>query len=290
MYGAADIPVLAGRCYVVTGANSGIGAAASRLLAGQGAQVVLACRDKAKAAAAMADIHRQYPHAELDFVPLDLANLDAVREAALLISQRYPRLDGMINNAGIARGQHVFAVNHLGHFALTMQLLPHLCKAGNARVVTVTSLAQRFGSTDWHDSIGNGFAAYCTSKRANLLFAVALQRYCDSRQWPVLSIATHPGAVYTELSRQVVPTLFTLAAPLIRRLLNDVDAGALPLVRALTEPDLPEHMICTPAGFLELVHSARFRPQQVDSQELHAAEALWQVSCELTQLEESICG
>jgi NAD(P)-dependent dehydrogenase (short-subunit alcohol dehydrogenase family) len=191
----ADMPDQSGRLAVVTGANTGIGFETARMLAARGAIVVLACRDLDKATDAVARIG-----AAAHVVRLDLASLASVREAAAELRDRFPRIDLLVNNAGVtglrgttADGVEVqFGVNHLGHFALTGLLLDRVA----GRVVTVSSIGHRFGrARDW-DSPRN---AYARSKLANLLFTFGLARRLDSS--PVLAGAAHPGGASTEIFR-----------------------------------------------------------------------------------------
>src|SRR4051794_17475697 len=151
----ADIPNLEGRVAVVTGANGGLGLETARALAGAGAHVVMAARDQAKAAAAEADIRSGVPGASLEVAELDLGSLESVAAAAGAISSRHPALDILVNNAGLmgiperhtADGFEMqFGVDHLGHYALTAQLLPNVLAAPGARVVTVTSTAHHLGA------------------------------------------------------------------------------------------------------------------------------------------------
>ena len=148
MTGADALPPQVGRTVVITGANSGIGLRSAELLAARGARVVLACRDEHRGEAALERVRAQATAAEPELVRLDLAALASVREAAAEISERVPALDVLMNNAGVmalppTRSADGFeahlAVNHLGHFALTLRLLPTLLAAPAPRVVTTAS-------------------------------------------------------------------------------------------------------------------------------------------------------
>ena len=149
-----NIPDLHGRVAVVTGANGGLGLVTARALAGAGAHVVMAARDQPKATAATANIMAQHPEASVEVVELDLASLDSVAAAAVQIQEAHDRIDILVNNAGLmamperrtADGFEMqFGVNHLGHWALTAQLMPALLRADGARVVSVTSTARQIG-------------------------------------------------------------------------------------------------------------------------------------------------
>src|SRR5882724_5332031 len=159
-WGAADIPDQSGRIAVITGANSGIGLEAARYLAARGARVVLACRNTDKAQAAAGQLAATIPGAEADIVALDLSDLDSVRRASQEIRTRYPRLDLLINNAGLMMPPYgttkdgfelQFGTNHLGHFALTGLVLPSLFEVPGSRVVTVSSNGHKVGRIHFDD-------------------------------------------------------------------------------------------------------------------------------------------
>src|ERR1700735_2706790 len=202
-WGASDIPDQHGRTAVITGANSGIGLEAARYLAARGARVVLACRDEGKAQTVAAQIGAEVPGAEADTVALDLSSLQSVRAAAAAIRSRYPRLDLLVNNAGVmmpplsrtADGFELqFGTNHLGHFALTGLVLPQV----TGRVVTVSSDAHKGGAIDfddlnWERKRYRPWRAYGQSKLANLLFASELQRRLTQAGSSVKATAAHPG-------------------------------------------------------------------------------------------------
>ncbi|MSP56526.1 MAG: SDR family NAD(P)-dependent oxidoreductase [Myxococcales bacterium] len=206
----SDIPDLAGRIFVVTGANSGIGWEASRMFAEHGARVVMGCRTVARGEEAAARIRSNTPGAKLEVMALDLADLDSVRAFAAAFKAMHPKLDGLINNAGImavpygrtAQGFELqLGTNHFGHFALTGLLFDALVADG--RVVTVSSGAHHFGSFDWSDlNWEQGYSAwpaYGRSKLANLYFAFELDRRLKVAGSGVRSLACHPGYASTNL-------------------------------------------------------------------------------------------
>jgi NAD(P)-dependent dehydrogenase (short-subunit alcohol dehydrogenase family) len=213
IFSEASVPGQSGRTIMITGANTGIGYEAARVMAGQGARVLLACRSAEKASAARDRICGLHPKAEVELLSLDLGNLQSVRDAAAQLAPE-ERLDLLINNAGImippreetADGfESQFGVNHLGHFALTGLLLPKLRATPGARVVTVSSTAHKVGKIDFEDVHARQSYSkqgrYSMSKFANLLFAHELQRRFDSAGDSTLSVACHPGISDTELSR-----------------------------------------------------------------------------------------
>ena len=189
---AADIPDQAGRTAVVTGANSGLGVVASRELARAGARVVMACRNVEKGEQAAGTIRDEVPARDVQVVGLDLADLGSVREFA----ERMPdRVDLLINNAGVMAPprrltkdgfESQFGTNHLGHYALTGQLLARLLAAPAPRVVTVSSGAHRIGTIKFDDLQRerhyNNWLAYGPSKLANLMFCFELQKRASAAQ------------------------------------------------------------------------------------------------------------
>ena len=183
---ADAIPSQEGRVALVTGANSGLGLATARALSARGATVVMACRSRRKAEAARSQL-LEAGLTGLDLLELDLADLNSVQRAASELRDRYGHLDLLFNNAGVMapprtltnQGHELqFGVNHLGHMALTLQLLPLMQGRNDARVVTVTSGAQYFGRIRWDDpgwSKGyDRYGAYSQSKLANVMFALEL--------------------------------------------------------------------------------------------------------------------
>ena len=208
---AEDIPSLEGCIALVTGANSGLGLESVRALAARHATVILACRSRSRGETAKTRLMEE-GLSRLDLLDLDLADLDSVEQAADTVREQYGQLDVLLNNAGVmapprsltAQGHELqFGVNHLGHMALTQQLLPLMAKRPDPRVVTVTSGAQYFGSIRWNDpswSTGyDRYGAYGQSKLANVMFALELDRRLREQNSSVRSLAAHPGIARTEL-------------------------------------------------------------------------------------------
>ncbi len=253
-WSTADIPDLHGRTAVVTGANGGLGLETARALAAAGATVVLAARSHQKTADAVALIQAETPDAELDVVPLDLASLESVREAAHVIADSHPSIEILVNNAGLmgvpeattADGFEMqFGVNHLGHFLLTNRLLPALAAAGG-RVVSVTSTAHHIGrrvdpdNPHLHGSYGP-WKAYGQSKLANFHFAIGLHERLHATGSAVASLLAHPGLSNTDLQAHSVEATGGGASQkffyvMARRTGMSPARGALPQVRAATDP------------------------------------------------------
>ncbi|MFL6117245.1 MAG: oxidoreductase [Catenulispora sp.] len=248
---ADAIPDLAGRTYVVTGANSGLGLETTRMLAARGAHVVMTARDRLKGEAAMAGIGQDVPGSSVELRTLDLADLESVRAFAEGLHKDSVPVDVLINNAGVMmtpqrttkQGFELqFGTNHLGHFALTGLLLDLIATGDDPRVVTVSSTLHKQGKIDFDDlmrtkSYSPG-AAYSQSKLANLLFGLELHRRLSAAGSPIRSLMAHPG--YSNTNLQISgPTGLTKA---VMRVANAVFAqkpamGALPQVRAAVAPD-----------------------------------------------------
>jgi NAD(P)-dependent dehydrogenase (short-subunit alcohol dehydrogenase family) len=248
----ADVGDQSGRVAVVTGGNSGIGFETARMLAACGMTVVLACRDLAKADQAAAQIAAGAPSA-VATVRLDLASLASVRKAAAELTERYPRLDLLINNAGVmtppyGRTEDGFEMqigtNHLGHFAFTGLVLDLLLEVPGSRVVTVSSLGHWAGRINFGDLQSERryrrLRAYAQSKLANLLFTYELQRRLAAAGAPTIALAAHPGGARTHLGRhvpgmrQLMPTAHLTA--ISGRVVQNAQMGALPVLRAATDP------------------------------------------------------
>ncbi|MFJ3338690.1 oxidoreductase [Streptomyces sp. NPDC086766] len=245
----ADAPDQGGRTAVVTGATSGIGFEAARALAQLGAHVVLAVRDADRGRAAAERIRSEVPGAGLSVQPLDLASLVSVRTAAKELRHQWPRIDLLINNAGVMwtpesltdEGHELqFGVNHLGHFAFTGLLLDALRAAPGARVVTVSSHLHRLGRIGAAPARPgrrySRFGAYSRSKLANLMFTLELQRRLEQAGAGILAVAAHPGLAATGLGREIPGGVRRFGALLGPLFLQPARMGALPGLRAATDP------------------------------------------------------
>ena len=289
-----QIPDQTGRVAVVTGANSGLGLVTARELARAGATVIATARDAAKAKSAQAEIGDQ--GGEVDFRDLDLASLESVREFAAGATADHPRIDVLVNNAGVmmtpkrrtADGFELqFGTNHLGHFALTGRLLDALAAGEASRVVTVSSLEHRPGKIDFDDlEWERGYSprpAYQRSKFANAVFGLELDRRLRAAGLPVISVLAHPG--YSATNLQTSGPGFPMSAFL--RVTNAVfaqsaDRGALPQLFAATAAGVSGGQFFGPDGFQQ----ARGAPTEVQpvgrARDEETGRRLWEVSEELT--------
>lgn len=285
-WGAPRLPDLTGRTVVVTGANSGIGLTAADALARAGAHVVFAVRDLERGRAAAATVN-----GSTEVRRLDLADLSSVREFADAWEAR--PLDLLINNAGVmmlpkqqtADGFEMqFGTNHLGHFALTNLLLPHITD----RVVTVSSGAHRwadgrirFEDPNWTSDY-DPRRAYAQSKLANLLFTLELQRRLTESGSPVRALAAHPGYAATNLqSHAASPVMRAFMKVGNRFFAQDDSAGALPTLYAATQ-DLPGASYVGPDGLGEMRGGPTLVGRSAAESDAEVARRLWTLSEELT--------
>jgi NAD(P)-dependent dehydrogenase (short-subunit alcohol dehydrogenase family) len=288
-WNSVDIPDQTGRTAVITGANTGLGYETARALAAKGAHVVLAVRnlDKGKAAADL--IGRRYPGADVSVQELDLTSLASVRAAADELRARHDRIDLLINNAGVMMTpkqttqdgfELQFGTNHLGHFALTGLLLDHVLAAPGSRVVTVSSNGHRFGRIRFDDLQSerryDRAGAYGQAKLANLLFTYELQnRLADT---DTIATAAHPGSSATELGRnlpRIVEWGFGLTV-------QSSEMGALPTLRAATDPTVRGGQYYGPGGLLQMRGYPKLVSSNRRSHDTAVQKRLWSVSEELT--------
>ena len=293
---AADVPDQTGRVAVVTGANAGLGLETAAVLAERGARVVVAVRDLGKGEKAVGEIRRRTPNADVALQQLDLSSLASVRTAADELRAAYPRIDLLINNAGVmyppkqttADGFELqFGTNHLGHFALTGLLLDHLLQVEGSRVVTVASIAHNiqagihFDDLQWERSY-NRVAAYGQSKLANLMFTYELQRRLAATQTPTVAVAAHPGVSNTELMRHIPGSGLPGFSALAGLVTNSPAVGSLATLRAATDPAVHGGQYYGPSGFRELVGHPVLVQSNRQSHDTDVQQRLWSVSEELT--------
>ena len=296
-----DIPDLAGRTALVTGANAGLGLQTARVLAAHGADVILACRNLDKAGHAVSQIEATSPGASASVVRLDLASQASVRSAAEEIRAGFPRLDLLVNNAGVMDVPYqrtddgfelTLATNHLGPFALTGLLMDRL--APGARIVTVSSVAHLQGVIDFDDLQSERHydpeRAYSQSKLANLLFTYELDRRLRAVGAEAAALGCHPGVVYTDLFANESRLQQFLLSPAMRPInfwaVQNARMGALPELRAATDPSAQGGEYFGPrrnglrrrfyTGYPAVVESSARSHDEADQ------ARLWQVSEQLT--------
>jgi NAD(P)-dependent dehydrogenase (short-subunit alcohol dehydrogenase family) len=268
------IPLLSGRRFLITGANSGIGYAAALKLARKDAELILACRDSSKGEATLARLREEAPGVRAEAAVLDLASLGSVRDFAVQELARRRPIHVLINNAGVMAvpqrtltqdGFEIqFGTNVLGHFALTGLLWPALEQAASEsadppRVVTIASIAHKRTHLELEDLQSaraySPMRAYQQSKLANLMLALEMSRRLSKVNSSILSVAAHPGVASTALFRTdgrsgFARALRTFVGHAISIFLNDESEGALPTLYAATSP--------------EAKHGGYYGPQQWD--------------------------
>ena len=294
-----DIPDLSGRLAIITGATGGLGLETSLVLAGKGAEVVLAARNPAKGAEAERLIRSRHANAAVRFELLDLASLASVRAFAERHLATGRPIDILIDNAGVmalpTRQTTVdgfemqFGTNYLSHFALVGRLLPLLI-AAKARVVQLSSVAHRSGHIRLDDlnyqTHYSPWPVYQQSKLAMLMFALELQRRSDANGWGLTSVAAHPGFARTDLianGHAGKPGLFARGARLLESVLSHSAAdGALPILMAASLPDPTPGGYYGPTGFQEMKGPPGVAVIKRQARDADVARRLWTESERLT--------
>lgn len=298
-WSTSAIPDLDGRTAVVTGATSGIGLVTARELARAGARTILACRKPEKAERMAERIRLAAAGARVETIPLDLTSLASVERCADGLHGRVERLDLLVNNAGVMATplrrtedgfELQFGTNHLGHFALTAQVLDLLSAAPAPRVVTVASNAHKIGRMDFDDLNSERryrrWPAYGQSKLANLLFTFELQDRARAASSPLLAVAAHPGWAATHLQAagpemdgsSVMVRLNELGNRLFAQ---DDEHGALPTLYAATQ-DVPPAAYVGPDGVAEMRGAPKLVGCTAAARDVAARRRLWTASEELT--------
>ena len=291
----ADIPDQTGRVAVITGANTGLGYETAAALAAKGAHVVLAVRNLDKGKDAAARITARSPHADVALQELDLTSLESIRAAAEQLRAEHDRIDLLINNAGVMYTpksntkdgfELQFGTNHLGHFAFTGLLLDRLLPVAGSRIVTVSSVGHRiladihFDDLQW-DRRYNRVAAYGQAKLANLLFTYELQRRL-APHGTTIAAAAHPGMSDTELMRNMPAPLLSAFERLAPLIAQNAAMGALPTLRAATDPAVLGGQYYGPDGFGQARGYPKVVASSRKSHDVDMQRRLWAVSEELT--------
>lgn len=297
----ADIPQRNSGLAIITGSTEGIGYEDARALSSAGWTVIVLGRNPQKGAESIARIQQSNPKAKVSFEKIDLADLSSIKSFASRMMAKGQAIDLLINNAGVmtppkrletADGFELqFGTNHLGHFALTAQLLPLLRQSPDARVVTLSSVANREGTINFDDLQSTSSyvpgKAYSQSKLANLMFALELQRQSDKHGWGVTSMATHPGVSRTNLlitgagrwsgagmARTFLPFLFQPAAQ-----------GALPTLYAATSGAAEGGRYYGPNKLMETRGFPAVAKIPAQVEDVHVSIRLWEISQELTNVD-----
>lgn len=296
----SDIPKRNDGLAVITGSTEGVGYEDALALSSSGWNVVMMGRDAKKGAESIAKIYKVNPKAKVSFEKVDLADLSSIKTFASNMNSKGQAINLLINNAGVmtppkrletADGFELqFGTNHIGHFALTALLLPLLQKSPGARVVTVSSVANRAGAINFDDlqsiSAYNPMKAYSQSKLANLIFALELQRQSEKHGWGIISLAAHPGVSRTNLlitgaGRWSGPGIMRTFLPF---LFQPPAQGALPTLYAATSPDAKGGVYYGPNKMGETRGFPAIAKIPTQAKDLKVAVKLWEISQELAKV------
>ncbi len=285
---------------VITGSTEGIGYEDALALSKAGWSVIMMGRNAEKGADAITKIKLINPSAKISFEKIDLADLSSIKAFADKMITRGQAINLLINNAGVMTPPNrletndgfelQFGTNHIGHFALTAQLFPLLCKSDDARVVTLSSVANRAGVINFDDLQSQSFyspsKAYAQSKIANLMFALELQRKSDKHGWGITSIAAHPGVSRTNLlitgsGRWSVPGIIRTFFPF---LFQPSAQGALPTLYAATSPEAKGGVYYGPDKLSETRGFPTIAKIPTQANDLEIASKLWEISEKLANV------
>lgn len=293
-----------GKTIIITGANSGIGYEAAKTLAKAGAEIIMACRNVEKAETAVDEMLSEVPQAKLQISELNLASLKSVKKFVKDFKAKYKKLDVLINNAGVMAIPRTetedgfemqLGVNHLGHFALTGQLIDLILKTKDSRIVNVASIAHKSGKFDWSDLMSEKkygrFSTYARSKLANLLFTIKLQQKLNQVKENVKAIAVHPGYSATNLQFQMVDfaesgfvkgIMSGFSGFMNSLIAQSAEMGSLPAVYAAVSDQVKGGSYYGPVGFNEMrgfPEENKYNPDIVKQED---ANKLWVESEKLT--------
>ncbi|MHA1740299.1 MAG: oxidoreductase [Candidatus Heimdallarchaeota archaeon] len=294
-----NIPDLTGKIIIVTGANSGIGFEDAKVFTRNRAKTILACRNMEKANKALSKIQIENPEAQAEIIQLDLGSLDSIKKFVAEFTEKYDHLDVLVNNAGILRVPYQktmdgfesqVGINHLGHFVLTSLLFDVLAKTKDSRVVNVSSFGHKKGDTDFDKFLyeeGKEYSkgkTYGRSKLANLLFTYELDRRLKKANIDTIAVASHPGFSNTSMADHMYSGLVQFLRKLLGFILQSAEKGALPTIRAATDPEVKGGEYYGIKGLF--CNERRGRPVIVESSkksyDLEDAKKLWEISEKLT--------
>lgn len=295
-FSLANIPSQEGKTAIVTGANTGLGYETTLELAKKGIHVVVACRNKDKAAEARSNLLDEVDGASLEIMVLNLASLESVRSFAEAFSESYEKLDLLINNAGVMIPPYSttedgfelqFGVNHLGHFLLTALLIDIIPDNSESRIIHLSSIAHKqgrihFDDLQWEESYSRQ-EAYSQSKLACLMFADELDRRLRKNGKHKLSVCVHPGTSLTELGRHVPGFLYDIFKYTLGPLLtHPPHEAALPTLKAALGKDVAGGDFFGPQGFMDMKGPPGNAERAEVARDAQTAQKLWQASEELT--------
>jgi NAD(P)-dependent dehydrogenase (short-subunit alcohol dehydrogenase family) len=301
-WNAEDMDYLGGQTVIVTGANSGLGFSATKILAENGAKVVMACRSMDKAKDAKEEIIEEIDGADLEVMDLDLSSLESVESFAEQFREECDSLDILCNNAGLMAlprretgdgFEMQLGVNHLGHFALTAHLMDIVVDS-SGRIVNQSSMAHEDGEIDFDDLMGeedySKWGAYGQSKLANLLFTYELDRRLKEKDIDVESVGCHPGVSDTNLFKIGPKMEHSKLKLYLGKIFSKIwgqspDKGCLPMVYAATSEEIEGGEYIGPDGFKTMRGYPEKQESSKASHNEEDAKKLWERSEELTGTE-----
>lgn len=297
----ADAPDLTGKRFVITGANSGLGLEATRHLVSKNASIVMACRNTQKGEEAAAGVRAKVPTASIDVMALDLSSLASIAAFAKALAAKYSVVDVLMNNAGVmalpfsktADGFEMqIGTNHLGHFALTAQVLPLLEAAPAPRIVSVSSNAHLMGKIKLDDLNSeksySKWPAYGQSKLANLLFIYELERWLRKHGKKSIAVAAHPGYSSTNLQTADAMKQSSIGEWVMKLgnslFAQSAEMGSLPQVYAAVHPEVKGGQYFGPDGFMAQAGFPKLAESNAASHDEAVAAKLWALSEQLTKV------
>lgn len=292
-----NIPSQQGKTVLITGANSGLGLEASKVLSKKGAQIIMAVRNLQKGKEAAEKIKQENPSAKLDIMVLDLADFNSIKKFSEEVHSKYSQIHILMDNAGIMAPakreltkqgfEAQFGTNHLGHFLLTGLLLDILKNTPNSRIAVQSSIVHKqenFNPNIHFDDLNfeksyNKNHAYGQSKLANLLFAYELDRKLKEHKIKTIVTTAHPGYTNTNLQKNYG---FFVSVIANRFFAMPVQQGTLPILRAATEEGLKGGEFIGPTKGNEMKGYPEITKSSDKSYDKELAKRLWEVSEKLT--------
>ncbi|MFT5779564.1 MAG: NAD(P)-dependent dehydrogenase (short-subunit alcohol dehydrogenase family) [Crocinitomicaceae bacterium] len=286
-----NIPDQKGKVIVITGASSGLGKEATKVMAQKNATVIMAVRNVKKGESVAEEIRTEFPTADIQVHPMDLGSLNSIKAFSENLSKSQSTVDILINNAGVmmcpySKTEDGFEIqmgtNHLGHFALTGLLMPLIKNSKSGRIVATSSIGHRSGAIDfedfnWENRKYKTTKAYGDSKLANLYFTYELSRKLEGETNSPIITAAHPGWTSTDLQRHSL--FFRVLNPIFSQ---KVAGGVLPTLRAAVDPNAKSGNYFGPSGFQEMKGNPMIVKSNEMSHNVENAKRLWTLSEELT--------
>lgn len=290
------LPDLSGKTYLITGGNSGIGLEAAVILGGRGAHVAILCRNPSKASDALADLKNRAPQGQYQAMALDLSDLASVRQAAAEIRAKFPKIDALINNAGLMAlpkreitkdgFEMQLGVNHLGHFALA-GLLSDIVIQSDGRFVATASIAHKAGKIHLDDLQSEKsyvpWRAYCQSKLANLMYGLELDRRLRAKNLLAVSVICHPGVSATNLVGTGMGEWMGKISQIPAKLFfQPAYRGAWPTVMAAASNDIAPGGYFGPTQLNDYMGKVGIANMTDRAKDPKVASELWEISEKLT--------